>query len=240
MRAGEMARRRRFIVALGILLIAVGGGRSARASGPQDEELRARKLYAAGDFQGALDIYTDLYGRNPHPTYMRNIGRCYQNLGEPDRAIRAFRDYLRTSKDLAPEARREVEGFIKEMEELKRSREPSPAASPGAPAESSAAGARAPAPAAPPSASSQVAARAPKLDAPTPPASVSNLSSEESPLTVKAAPSSADGGSILGRWWFWTAAAVVVGGVVAGILLASSASASPSKQSDLGPMRAQF
>src|SRR5438477_12327123 len=83
-RAGEMARSRRFFALLSVVLLAMGIAGSARAGEGQDEELKARKMFGAGNFQGALDIYTDLYARNPHPTYTRNIGRCYQNLGEPE------------------------------------------------------------------------------------------------------------------------------------------------------------
>jgi hypothetical protein len=192
---------------------------AARADEAQKEELKARRSFGAGDFKSALDIYTDLYARNPHPTYMRNIGRCYQNLGEPERAITAFREYLRTSKDLKPEQRTEVEGFIKEMEDLERSRAPAPPAQ----------AAMMP-PAAPPS---------PRLEAP-PPASPSAPSAGESPLTLRSAPPAEGSGSILGRWWFWTAAAVVAAGVVTGIVIASSSSGTPTKQSNLGSMRAQF
>jgi len=205
---------------LGVLLLATSVAGRARAEETQKEELKARKLFGAGDFKSALDIYTDLYARNPHPTYMRNIGRCYQNLGEPERAITAFREYLRTAKDLTPKARTEVEGFIKEMEDLERSRAPAPTAP-----------APAVAPASPPP---------PKLEAPPPSASASVQSPSESPLTLRSAPPAEGSGSILGRWWFWTAAGVVAVAVVAGIVIASSSGGTPTKPSDLGPMRAQF
>jgi hypothetical protein len=53
---------------------------------------------------------------------LRNIGRCQQNLGEPDKAIASFREYLRKAKDLTADQRAEIEGYIAEMEQLKRSR----------------------------------------------------------------------------------------------------------------------
>jgi len=215
-----MARTRRFVAVLGMLLLAMSIAGAARADETQDDELKARKLFGAGNFKSALDIYTDLYARKPHPTYMRNIGRCYQNLGEPDRAIGAFREYLRTSKDLTPQARTEVEGFIREMEDLKRS--------------------RAPAPPAPAAAIAPAAAPPPRLEAPPPSPSASARSSGESPLTLQSAPPAEGSGSILGRWWFWTAVGVVAAGVVAGIVIASSSSGTPTKPSELGSMRAQF
>jgi hypothetical protein len=218
LQSGDMTRSRRLAAAVGVLVLTLGIAGAAHAAGAQDEELKARKMFGAGNFKGALDIYTDLYARNPHPTYMRNIGRCYQNLGEPERAITAFREYLRTAKDLTPEARTEVEGFIKEMEDLERSRAPAPPAPTPAIA-----------PASPPP---------PKLEAPPPAASTP--SSAESPLTLKSAPPAEESGSILGRWWFWTAAAVVVAGVVTGIVIASSSGGAPTKSSDLGSMQAKF
>ena len=86
-------------------------------------ELKAREEFAAGRYQEALDIFAKLYAETLHPIYLRNVGRCYQNLGDPDKAIISFRDYLRKRKTIEPDERREIEGFIAEMEELKKQRE---------------------------------------------------------------------------------------------------------------------
>lgn len=83
-------------------------------------EMQAREAFAAGSYKAALDIYTKLYAEKLHPTYLRNIGRCYQNLNESDRAISSFREYLRKAKDMPADERAEVEGYIKEMEDLHR------------------------------------------------------------------------------------------------------------------------
>jgi tetratricopeptide (TPR) repeat protein len=83
-------------------------------------EMQAREAFAAGSYKEALDIYTKLYAEMLHPTYLRNIGRCYQNLHEPDRAISSFREYLRKSKNMPVDERAEVEGYIKEMEDLQK------------------------------------------------------------------------------------------------------------------------
>lgn len=218
LRTRELGRTGRWAALLGALVLATGLAGAARADQTHDDELKARKLFGAGNYKGALDIYTDLFARTPHPTYMRNIGRCYQNLGEPERAISSFREYLRTAKDLTPASRQEVEGFIKEMEDLQRSRAAPPPAA-------------APPPVAPPP---------PKLEAPPPAASASTPTAGESPLTLKSEPPAEESGSVFGRWWFWTGAAVVVAGVVAGIVIASSSSGAPSKESALGSMRATF
>lgn len=88
---------------------------------PKDSrEMQAREAYAAGNYKEALDIYTKLYAEKLHPTYLRNIGRCYQNLQDPDRAISSFHEYLRKAKDIPADERTEVEGYIKEMEDLQK------------------------------------------------------------------------------------------------------------------------
>jgi tetratricopeptide (TPR) repeat protein len=85
-------------------------------------ELRARTLYAAGEYRQAVDIYARLYAETLHPTYLRNVGRCQQNLGEPEKAIASFREYLRKARGIDARARAEIEGYIGEMEALARSR----------------------------------------------------------------------------------------------------------------------
>jgi hypothetical protein len=103
---------------------AAAGSRSAKAKKEQKErkeraesqELQAREEFAAGRYQEALDTYAKLYAETLHPTYLRNVGRCYMNMDEPERAVNSFREYLRKAKDLTPEENKEVEGFIEEME----------------------------------------------------------------------------------------------------------------------------
>jgi hypothetical protein len=81
-------------------------------------ELQAREAFAAGRYREALDLYAKLYAENLHPTFLRNIGRCHQHMGNPEEAILSFRDYLRKATDLPGNERQEVEGFIREMEAL--------------------------------------------------------------------------------------------------------------------------
>jgi tetratricopeptide (TPR) repeat protein len=111
-------------------MLAMGRPTPAWAQQDDDAETQARTYFVTGDYKQALDIYTHLYLKTPHPTYLRNIGRCYQNMGEPDKALSAFHEYLRKAEDLDPKRRAEVEGFIKEMEDLKRQRAVAPAPAP--------------------------------------------------------------------------------------------------------------
>ena len=69
-----------------------------------------------------------------HPTYLRNIGRCYQMLRDPDRAISSFQEYLRKAKDLSGEQRAEIERYIADMEQLKSERASAAVPPPPAPA----------------------------------------------------------------------------------------------------------
>lgn len=94
----------------------------------EDKEAGARKLYALGRFAEAAEIYAQLYAETLHPTYLRNVGRCYQGMGDADRAVAMFREYLRKAKDARPEQRAEVEGFIRELESARRP--PPPVAAP--------------------------------------------------------------------------------------------------------------
>ena len=142
-------------------------------AGDDGAELKARTHFAAGEYKEALDIYARLYAETMHPTYLRNIARCHQNLGNPDKAISSFREYLRKARDLSPDQRAEIEGYIAEMEQLKQSktagRRPAP---------------RRPPPAAPPPAESSPALVGP-------------------PTVTASGARDDDGGGFYTRVWFW-------------------------------------
>jgi tetratricopeptide (TPR) repeat protein len=112
---------------LSIAVVALMLGRAGAVLAESDaRELRARELFGRGEYGKALDLYGKLYAETLHPTYLRNIGRCYQNLGEADKAISSFREYLRKLPASDRQQRAEIEGFIHEMEELKRQRASAP------------------------------------------------------------------------------------------------------------------
>lgn len=95
---------------------------AAAAEDDSAAERQARTYYVAGEYKQALDIYARLYVETNHPTYLRNVGRCQQKLGEADQAIASFREYLQKAKDLSADQRAEIEGYIAEMQQLKRSK----------------------------------------------------------------------------------------------------------------------
>ncbi len=171
-------------------------------------EVEARQAFAAGQYQQALDLYAQLYADKVHPTYLRNIGRCYQNLQEPDKAINAFRDYLRQAKDLSSAEKSEIDGYIAEMEAMKAQQE-------GAAQASAAKAAAAQQPALPPAnptvapiASNTSATNTLQLTNPTP-----EPLAQPTPFYKKG--------------WFWGVVGVaVVGGVVGGLYAAGTFSKS--------------
>jgi len=179
------------------LLTSTAAAAPVPAAPPRDgREMQAREAYAAGRYQDALDVYVKLYAEQLHPNYLRNIGRCYQNLAQPDKAISSFREYLRKARKLAPGEREEIDGYIREMEELKRQQ--AATGQPGTP---------------PPQ---------PTLPlTPSPQPTSTSTSTSTSPLQLTAPPTDtlAETPPIYKRWWFWTAVgAAVVGGTVAVVL----------------------
>jgi tetratricopeptide (TPR) repeat protein len=174
------------------LTLALGAARVSAATDAR--ELKAREDFAAGRFQEALDIFARLYAESLHPNYLRNIARCYQKLGQPERAIDSFHDYLQKAKDVTPDERKEVEGYIKEMEDLKREQAAAqPTATPGAKPLPSA-----PEPATP------AASGAATVVVNNPPAETAPA---ETPITSK--------------WWFWTL--IGGAAVAAGVGIAAAA-----------------
>jgi hypothetical protein len=189
-------------ISLLAFLLSCAGTAFAAKPNTRETELRARKAFAAGQHQQALELFAELYAETLHPVYLRNIGRCHQKMGAPQEAIGSFRDYLAKAKSVDATERREIEGYIREMEQLleqqrAQERRPDPPS------------------AAPPPAVSL----APVMPAEggTPPESVA----------VQTAP---DGGEtpVYKKWWFWTGiGAVVAGAVVTGVVLSGGDSKPP-------------
>jgi hypothetical protein len=180
-------------------------------------EIEARKAYAAGRYKEAVDLYSNLYASTLHPTYLRNIGRCYQNLEDAQLAIQSYREYLRKASVTAAE-RREVEGFIAEMEALKKRQE------------LAAAPATTMAPAPPPD---TVSATAPSPAASaTPSPSLAPSSSSSVDLTARSPEPDPPSTPLYTRWWFWTVVGLAVAGGGAALYLTRNGSG-PS--TDYGP-----
>jgi hypothetical protein len=191
----------RWWLALILTLGLVGGFPTRVHAAPDPREIEAREDFAAGRYQVAAEIFARLYAETLHPTYLRNIGRCYQNLGEPDRAITSFRDYLRKRASISPDEREEIEGYITEMEDLKRAR--AATATGSAPAS------------APPAVKAPTLMIAPPSAPRT--ASVDLTTSGAPPKVVR---ESDESPPVYERWWFWVVVAGVAG---AGVGVAAAA-----------------
>jgi tetratricopeptide (TPR) repeat protein len=185
-----------------VFALAFGAGRAEAAA--DTRELKAREEFAAGRFQEALDIFARLYAETLHPIYLRNVGRCYQNLGDPDKAMISFRDYLRKHKTITAEERKEVEAFIAEMEALKKQK--------GAAAT-------------PPPETSTAPAQAASTITPLPsaPEPANSGAAPEALVTAPGGGAQEESSPVYTRWWFWTIVGAVAVGAGLGIAAATGA-----------------
>lgn len=208
-----------------IAVLAVNATLRTATAAVDQREMKAREAFAMGQYQEALDLFAKLYAQKLHPNYLRNIGRCYQNLGEPDKAINSFREYLRKAKAINADERQEVEGYIKEMEDLKAKQQATTTTPPN-PTGTTETGTATITPATtgtigttPTSTTSgtTVSALNPTTTTPTSTAAGADLTGGP-----QAASDSDGDGPIYGRWWFW---AIVAGVAAAGIGVAAAAGA---------------
>jgi len=198
-----------------VVVVMVAAPRQASAV-DRAEELQARQAFASGRYDQALELFAKLYAETLHPVYLRNIGRCHQKMREPQKAIDAFRDYLAKSKKISADERKEIDGYIHEMEALRTEQDKEKAqARPVEPLPPQPTTATPPGSAAPSAQSTVLAATSPGTAPPS-----------TAPVTLTAAPPApAASHPFYTRWWFWTAVgAVVAGGVVAAVLLSSGGS----------------
>jgi hypothetical protein len=110
-----------------IVVVVMLAGGVARAADPR--ELEAKKACAAGHVDRGIELLAALFAETGHITYVYNQGRCYQQNGVADQAINRFREYLRRGTSISAADRREVEGFIEELEKQQQ-RKAEPAVAP--------------------------------------------------------------------------------------------------------------
>jgi hypothetical protein len=79
---------------------------------------RGRQLFQRGDFRAASAEFEAAYTAAHQPALLYNLGQCFRNLDEHDRAITAFRRYL-DEAELAVEDQAEVLATIAELERAK-------------------------------------------------------------------------------------------------------------------------
>jgi hypothetical protein len=178
-------------------LLVVPEARADRAT-----ELKAREAFASGRYDDALNLFAKLYAETLHPVYLRNIGRCHQKLRQPDQAIDKFREYLVKEKKIPADERKEIDGYIQEMEALRdeqaKAKAPPPTVTPLPPVT--------PINAPPPT----------NAYAAPPPTTTSSAT------LVSQAPPQQEQAPIYKKWWFWTGIGAVVAVVVVGAVVIST------------------
>jgi tetratricopeptide (TPR) repeat protein len=111
---------RLFLAALASLFLWLGAT-TASAQDADRQQARAEfdrgvSLYAAENYQGALEAFQEAFRLSPHPTVRVNMANCYDHLSKPIEAIFHFERYLAESGRGAPAAqRREVESALRTL-----------------------------------------------------------------------------------------------------------------------------
>jgi tetratricopeptide (TPR) repeat protein len=206
---------RRAVVAMTIALAAVSARAWATADGAAGERPgrvlfeQAEVKFNVGRFDEALVDYQAAYDAEPLPAFLFNIGQCYRNLGNYERAQFYFRRY--TALDPRSPNRAAAEHLIAEMDRLAAER-------------ASAAGREPPPPGA--------------LDIstlPTAPASGDRAATAPPVgfMAQPARPAAAPARPVYRRAWFWVAASAVV---VAGGVAAAFAVSHDDPRSSLRPI----
>ena len=51
--------------------------------------------YLTGDYQGAAELFEAGFKAHPYSAFLFNAGVCYQKLGDAERALTLFKEYLK-------------------------------------------------------------------------------------------------------------------------------------------------
>jgi hypothetical protein len=106
------------VVAMALLVLP-----SARAGSAEDSDRDAARIatkqataaYNLGHYDEAASMYEDAYKHVPDPILLYNLGQSYRQADKLDKALIAYRSYLRTAPDDAPNRAR-VSKLIDELE----------------------------------------------------------------------------------------------------------------------------
>ncbi len=110
---------RLFVAACVSLSLMLGAATASAQADTDRQQARAEfdrgvSLYAAENYQGALEAFQEAFRLSPHPTVRVNMANCYDHLSKPIEAIFHFERFLSESGRGAPAARRrEVEAALR-------------------------------------------------------------------------------------------------------------------------------
>jgi tetratricopeptide (TPR) repeat protein len=197
-----MVMRSMAACALAMLLAGSALARTALAARPDARVTEARKACAAGEVERGVNLLAELIAERNDPNAIYNQARCYQSNGQPEPALSRFKEYLRVAPRLSARERRQVEQYMRELEQELDARArraalaaPEPQSPQSQPTNTS------PATAAPPSAAgaSKPSSTVVNLTDPPPPASTANR-----PLLVLSALTAAAGVTALAGGAFYS------------------------------------
>jgi tetratricopeptide (TPR) repeat protein len=192
---------------LSLVFLSSYGYAGQQETAAREQVKQATTAYNLGHFDEAAQHYEEAYRLVQDPILLFDIGQSYRLGEKPEKAITAYRSYLRTAGSDAPN-RAVVE---KHLAELKRQLDESKASAPEPTAASTVA------PIAPPAAAPGAASVMPAASV-SPPALATSPASADDSATAKATPGAESSSTPFYKtWWFWTGvgAAVVAGTVTA-------------------------
>jgi tetratricopeptide (TPR) repeat protein len=172
---------------------------------------KATAAYNLGKYDDAAKEYEAAYEQTLDPNLLFNLGQTYRLAGNREKALTAYRSFIRSAPD-SPQ-RSLAESKIRELERQRSAPPPAPAPMPAAePAPAAAASAATPtlpaaAPVVPPSTEPPSLPSAP---APAPSATETPSNLVAAPVAPEPAPST----PFYKGWPFWTAVGAVVAGAV--------------------------
>jgi tetratricopeptide (TPR) repeat protein len=196
---------------------------NAWAANPPSEEVKAQVRKATGEYNlgqylDAAKDYEAAYLQTLDANLLFNVAQSYRLAGERDKAIAAYRSYIRSAP--RGEQRALAESKLRDLEQ-QRASAPATAPSPPPPASPQV-----------PTAASPTAASPPAILAPAPTVGTSAMgpgpgttpqadnSNVPNVLFATPAPEPPKSSPFYARWPFWTATgAVVAGAVVVGVVL---------------------
>src|SRR5437016_9916281 len=115
---------RRWLVA-GIAAFAFAGSATlAHADQAKAKQLYddGEKAYNLGQFDKAIQLFTNAYEEWPEPAFLFNIAQAYRQAGDCKQALFFYKRFLSlkendTKKPIKPEVKKDVEGRIAELED---------------------------------------------------------------------------------------------------------------------------
>jgi len=106
-----------------LVLVALLAAHMAWAGPTEDSDREAARIatkqataaYNLGHYDEAASLYEEAYTRVPDPILLYDLGQSYRQANKLDKALIAYRSYLRTAAEDAPNRER-VKAFVDELE----------------------------------------------------------------------------------------------------------------------------